>query len=164
MNNIFVEKVGEKVQAVVGDLGVAKVADKATSKVGTLGLQAPEVSQQEDYDNKVDMWGMGIIAYQLLNPIRNGLIPFPFTIEPESPLSKHPQRAFEVLAFDTGVPLDLAELVGLMLESDYRKRLSWVELYEGGVLSKYDEQHRVASFKADYKELESVCVRIARYV
>lgn len=41
---------------------------------GTLQYQAPEMHGNEGYNNKVDMWSIGILAYQLLT----GSIPFNF--------------------------------------------------------------------------------------
>ena len=52
----------------IGDYGIAvKSLDRQDSMVYTYPM-APEVLRRSGYDDKVDMWGMGIVAYQLLNP------------------------------------------------------------------------------------------------
>ena len=67
LKNIFVEEGG---RCVVGDIGIAAVYEGSmTSQVGTAGNQAPDVYANKNYDEKVDVWTMGIIAYQLFNPI-----------------------------------------------------------------------------------------------
>jgi serine/threonine protein kinase len=67
LKNIFVNS---NHQCVLGDLGILSVGSLAAmSKIGTVGYQAPEVyrDEYEEYDNKVDIWAIGIICYQLLN-------------------------------------------------------------------------------------------------
>ncbi len=79
LQNIFVDKEGN---CIIGDLGIStKSVDKASSFVRTVICSAPEVISCEkklSYNDKVDVWGMGIIAYQLFNRLRNNTIPFPF--------------------------------------------------------------------------------------
>lgn len=76
LKNIFVD---ENYKCVIGDLGIAtKSSDSATSRVGTLCYQAPEVYSDETYNEKVDIWALGIIAYQLFNKKRNNQIAYPF--------------------------------------------------------------------------------------
>ena len=64
----------------VGDLGIAAVLEGSEeSKVGTIPKQAPEVFGEKRYDDKVDIWTTGIIAFQVFNPFLDDVIPFPFT-------------------------------------------------------------------------------------
>ena len=53
------------------DFGTAKKFDpksdvKFTEKQGTLNYMAPEVYEGNNYDEKCDMWSIGVIAYILL--------------------------------------------------------------------------------------------------
>lgn len=81
LKNIFVDQAG---RCVVGDLGVATITeDAAISRLGTFLVTAPEVYSQNQYDEAVDMWATGILAFQILNPLRNGAIPFPFDESPD---------------------------------------------------------------------------------
>lgn len=77
LKNIFLT--AEK-KCVIGDLGIATTAlDSATSEVGTYCYNAPEIySKEGPYTEKVDVWAVGMIAYQLFNSKRDGKIPFPF--------------------------------------------------------------------------------------
>lgn len=36
------------------------------TKTGTISYQAPELFQQVDYDEKIDVWSIGVMAYQML--------------------------------------------------------------------------------------------------
>ena len=65
----------------IADLGLADyIWDKETKGgrttfsdyCGTLRFMAPEIINNEEYDNKVDVWSIGIITYQLLR----GMCPF----------------------------------------------------------------------------------------
>ena len=49
----------------IGDFGTAKRVSKNTfSDLGTIGTKAPEVGS-EHYTNKVDIWSLGYVLYQL---------------------------------------------------------------------------------------------------
>jgi serine/threonine protein kinase len=104
---------------------------------------------------------MGVIAYQLLNPLRDNKImaPFPgsfqsvFCVGNQVNSEMYKNKVSKVQPFDESVPKDLATVIGQMLEIDPQKRLSWVQLYEGGVLSQYDKEFRLATFMAEYKQL-----------
>lgn len=76
LKNIFVDKLG---RCVVGDMGIAKITEKnANSMLGTVFYQAPEVYSSNEYDEGIDIWATGILAYQILNSLRDGRVPFPF--------------------------------------------------------------------------------------
>lgn len=85
LKNIFIDS---NERCVIGDLGIAtKSIDSAKSSVGTIGYNAPEVYSDAFYNEKVDIWALGIIAYQLFNRKRDGKIAFPFR-SPEELRSK----------------------------------------------------------------------------
>lgn len=59
----------------IADLGFARNFDAETNLdnvVGTPLFRAPEVVREEMYNDKIDVWGVGCITYQLLC----GLSPF----------------------------------------------------------------------------------------
>lgn len=76
LKNIFVDQKG---RCVVGDIGIAAVMEGSKqSQVGTMPNQAPEVYANQNYDEKVDVWTTGILAYQIFNPLEGDHLPFPF--------------------------------------------------------------------------------------
>ena len=75
--NIFISK-DYKIK--IGDFGVSKQLEtytkNATTKKGTFNYMAPELIKNEKYNNKIDIWALGCILYELctLNQCFNGLM------------------------------------------------------------------------------------------
>ena len=65
--NIFIDKYK---MIKIGDFGISKLLDNndkyAKTTVGTNNYMAPEVIKGDKYNNKVDIWGLGCIIYELL--------------------------------------------------------------------------------------------------
>ena len=58
---------GNKV--LIGDFGmVARISegDTATRVCGTIRYMAPEMIVQQNYDHRVDLWGLGLIVYEMM--------------------------------------------------------------------------------------------------
>lgn len=74
--NIFVSKYGVYK---LGDFGVAKATALRTSadKVGTYSYMAPEVYKGTAYDDRVDIYSLGMVLYWLLNERRGPFLPLP---------------------------------------------------------------------------------------
>ncbi|MDO4735241.1 MAG: serine/threonine-protein kinase, partial [Lachnospiraceae bacterium] len=73
--NLFVDKFGDYK---VGDFGASKrmdslYTDQTMTGIGTISYMAPEVFRGSTYNNKVDIYALGLVLYQLLN---NGRMPF----------------------------------------------------------------------------------------
>ncbi|KAL9643706.1 hypothetical protein ABK040_016154 [Willaertia magna] len=71
--NIFIKYFNSKtneIQIVIGDFGHATTIDNSTalmnSGVGKTHYWSPEQYKGEEYDFKIDIWGLGVIFYQLL--------------------------------------------------------------------------------------------------
>jgi serine/threonine protein kinase len=73
--NLVYDKKGPDAVLKITDFGLAKfmVHDSLTSEtatmksiVGTMGYMAPEILNNEPYDNKVDLWSLGVLLYVLL--------------------------------------------------------------------------------------------------
>ncbi len=54
----------------VGDFGIAKSLEftmaKAKTQIGTPYYLSPELCQDKPYDNKSDMWAVGVVLYELM--------------------------------------------------------------------------------------------------
>lgn len=81
--NIFVSRYGD---FKLGDFGVAKSSTIRSSadKVGTYSYMAPEVYKGKSYDDRVDIYSLGMVLYWLLNERRGPFLPMP----PQSPTSE----------------------------------------------------------------------------
>lgn len=72
--NIFVSKYGDYK---LGDFGVAKASNirGSADKVGTYSYMAPEVFKVKEYDDRVDIYSLGMVLYWLLNERRGPFLP-----------------------------------------------------------------------------------------
>lgn len=75
-HNIFVSRYGD---FKLGDFGVAKSSSIGSSadKVGTYSYMAPEVYKGKSYDDRVDIYSLGMVLYWLLNERRGPFLPMP---------------------------------------------------------------------------------------
>lgn len=65
--NIFVSRFGD---FKLGDFGIARELEKTMStlsKKGTYSYMAPEMYRGEKYDNRVDIYALGLVLYKLMN-------------------------------------------------------------------------------------------------
>ena len=62
-NNIFMNK---DYNIKIGDFGISKICVTTKTDVGTIGYKAPELLKGKvEYNNKVDIWALGCILYEL---------------------------------------------------------------------------------------------------
>lgn len=130
--NIFISSLG---YVKVGDFGVSRILsnaeNRASTVVGTYEYLAPEMIKEEPYDNKVDIWALGVILYELVAGYRpfdgrnfvlmNNIINNPFKKMPD------------------GVDGEIRELIGKMLSKDAEKRPSIKEVLRSKVVMPYIE-------------------------
>ncbi len=85
-DNIFLDKNGN---FKLGDFGVARQFEKTRSTMsdkGTPAYVAPEVVRERKYDNRVDIYSLGMVMYKLLNKNRD-----PF-LDPEKQMIRIGER------------------------------------------------------------------------
>ena len=74
-DNIFVTREGIYK---LGDFGIARTVEKtaaAHTRIGTNSYMAPETYRGQNYDNRADIYSLGILLYRLLNDNRNPFLP-----------------------------------------------------------------------------------------
>ncbi|KPI87720.1 putative serine/threonine-protein kinase Nek3 putative protein kinase [Leptomonas seymouri] len=123
-SNIFVTS---KNHLKLGDFGVCTILAcpnaKAESMIGTPLYFAPEVCNNEAYDERSDVWSLGVVFYEMCTLCR------PF--EGENLFSLIQQILdSEIAPFNNGVPSALEGLVRLMLDRDPTRRPTAQELID----------------------------------
>ena len=61
--NIFIDEQNFNIK--IGDFGTSKIAFDTNTNTGTPSYKAPEIISGEEYNNKVDMYSLGCIIYEL---------------------------------------------------------------------------------------------------
>ncbi|CAD8122181.1 unnamed protein product [Paramecium sonneborni] len=111
----------------IADLGVAKIVEEMGlaidhTIVGTLLYQAPVMMACTKYSDKVDLWSLGIIFYEMLY----GVLPY---------VQNHPKKLYklittEPLIFPQDVQINQSyiELIKKLLQVDPETRITWQDL------------------------------------
>ena len=128
-----------RVYIMLTDFGFAcQDNDVGDVQVGTLPFQAPEIINQEQYDNKVDIWSAGCIAYYLLS----GGYSYPFYSEADDDdeFRQEIQRKIreeepDYSDLESSISPQLIELIRRCLKKNPADRPSASELIQSGVLS-----------------------------
>ena len=94
-SNIMITKQNNFGIIKIADFGISKIispTERVTNGVGTLAYVSPEVLTRTPYNQKVDIWAMGVILYEILSGT------LPFTGKNDNDLGK--KIVFEELKFD----------------------------------------------------------------
>lgn len=129
--NTMMTDISEDANIKIVDFGLSKIlgiTEKSNEAYGTLSYAAPEVIMKSDYNNKVDIWSLGIVMYFLIC----GYLPF-----------SDKNNNFSKIAADiTGAPIkydpkiwsrispNCNNLVMKCLERDIKKRLNILQFLE----------------------------------
>lgn len=113
----------EQAEVKIGDFGFAKfLGDSLTStQLGTPLYMAPEIFNDDQYSYKVDIWSLGVVAYEMLS----GNAPFKcYKLEELKRLQKIP------ISFrrEDGVSRDAEEIVQAMMCYDPNRRVDYEDL------------------------------------
>ena len=130
LENILINYINEnknKFIVKLSDFGVSRKLNTLTQKcqtfTGTLFYMAPEILNEEEYNNKCDLWSLGIIIYQLFfkDP--------PYKAEREIGLLRQIEKFGKTILKKTKIDL-LDNLIDKLLEKNPSKRLSWEDYFE----------------------------------
>ncbi|TNJ29275.1 Kinase, NEK [Giardia muris] len=116
-DNVFLSSDG---RCVLGDFGVAKVLEDSSQMgtyAGTKPYMAPEIHREERYGKSVDVWALGVVAYEMCTgrlPFRNVAAVLNETSAPHL----------------EGRPSELAALISRMLSKDPKDRPAAREVLE----------------------------------
>ena len=133
LENILVKYINEKKNKLnkfivkLSDFGVSRklntLTQNCTTHTGTIIYMAPEILNEEEYNNKCDLWSLGIIIYQLF--FKNS----PYNANTEVGLLKNINKFGKALIAKTKFDL-LDDLINKLLEKEPSKRLYWEEYFE----------------------------------
>lgn len=107
----------------IADLGFSKQADTAITPLGTSVYMAPEIMKYLRYNNKIDVWSLGVCLYEML------MGSTPFYGENTKDLLGEMMR--NIINFEGGerVSEELKELIRRMLAPNPVRRINWSEIY-----------------------------------
>lgn len=108
----------------IADLGFGTQNDLAKTALGTSLYMAPEIIEQKKYNNKVDIWSIGVCFYQMLTGI------YPFYARTESKLLNDiitNDINFNIKNIKLSDPV--IDLIKRMLTYSPIKRIEWNQLY-----------------------------------
>ena len=132
LDNILIKYTNEektKYRVLLSDFGISNqlysITKQYTTHVGTRVTMAPEILKGEDYNNKCDLWSLGVIIYQLY--FKN----FPYNGSVEAAiLHDIKKKGQSVLDSIPEKDMILKDLLSKILVEDPNKRLSWEEYFD----------------------------------
>ena len=130
LENVLIHKDNDDKVLKIADLGFSKQADMTQTTLGTRGYMAPEIMKFQNYDNKVDIWSLGIGVFRML------FGDFPFTGKNQYDLLQKMEK--NEINFDmNGVKIskEFKDLIRNMLMPDPKKRINWEEIYTHPVMN-----------------------------
>ena len=129
LENILIKYINEdktKYSVKLADYGVSKklntLAQKCRTHAGTLITMAPEILKDEDYDNRCDLWSLGIIIYQLF------FKELPYKSSTEIGLINQIEKYGQTLLKKTNDKF-LDNLISKLLVSEPIRRITWEEYF-----------------------------------
>jgi serine/threonine protein kinase len=125
--NILIKDYPPHIVLKIGDFGLSKVMgrNETTSDcLGTIYFSSPEVIMNKRYNNKIDVWSLGVILYILLF----GEVPFNDNKVNQSDIAKKICTAELIIPNTANFSNDLVNLIKGCLDKNYHKRFSIKEV------------------------------------
>ncbi len=134
--NSFFE-LDENISIKIGDLGLSKFVDKSVASTfcGTPRNMAPEIfNKGETYNNKVDLWSLGTITYELLfnKP--------PFVGFSIPDIAKNIKTGKYTLPKKVKISKEILTFINGLLQFNPEKRLNWEEIFNHPFIVKNTEE------------------------
>ena len=130
LNNIlikYLDKEKTKFKVLLSDYGVSNQLSSMTGRfkthAGTQIIMAPEILNGDEYNNKCDLWSLGVNIYQLYTKKPPYTGKFDKVILKQ--IEKLGQSVLEVIKDDK-----LKDLLSKLLVKDPKNRISWEEYFE----------------------------------
>ena len=131
LNNILIKylnKKKNKFKVLLSDYGISNrlltLTGKFSTHVGNLLIMAPEILKMEDYNEKCDLWSLGVNIYQLYTK----KIPYNSTFEMGilKEIKEKKQSVLDIIPEEDAL---LKDLLSKLLVEDPEKRISWEEYF-----------------------------------
>mgnify|MGYP002624211125 FL=1 len=140
LNNILVKYLNEektKYKVLLSDYGISNhlnsLASKFVTHAGTQLIMAPEILNGKNYNNKCDLWSLGIIIFQLYtkkfpysHPVEKGIL---------EQIESKGKTVLNVIKDEK-----LKDLLSKLLESDPQKRISWKKYFKHSFFKNKDDE------------------------
>ena len=130
LHNILVKYLNKektKFKVLLSDYGVSNQLNNITQKyqtfAGTKIIMAPEILKGEEYNNKCDLWSLGIIIYQLYTK------KIPYNGEVDNEILEQIKNIGQSI-LDKIKDEKLKDLLSKLLIEDPDKRISWEEYFK----------------------------------
>lgn len=111
----------------LSDYSMPDIATLSTMKTGTINYRAPEVLFSQEYDDKVDIWSVGVVLFELVGgrKLFEGS-----SLEVKNLIKNHKQIDFSQLtSFGVNISKNCQDLLQKMVCVDPIERISWEKLW-----------------------------------
>ena len=160
-SNIYLKKIIPESEDDIEDNCIIKLGDFSSSikreendnvQIGTLLYLPPEIIQNEDYDEKCDMWSLGVTLYQIYNSFTPYGLKYDFDSIQEKLFSDKFLYKF------TGIPsLDI--LFKRLLARNPKNRMTHEEYYEYVYSQEFMQPqgiYKINIYGSIYKEIQNI--------